>query len=102
MTSSITHIPALRLRQEQELSAEMRSSRVKKKTVLRVKENPETLKYLQKRKNIGFRNPLCGVGKHLTEFKVRLQDKDTRGYIKNQLKEDLDMLFRCQREKLLI
>lgn len=30
MTSSITDIPALRLRQEQELSAEMRLSRVKK------------------------------------------------------------------------
>lgn len=29
MTSSITDIPALRLRQEQELSAEMRLSRVK-------------------------------------------------------------------------
>lgn len=51
---------------------------------------------------------MCGVEKHLTEFNVRLQDSNeasvdnSGGYIKNQLSEDLDMLFRCQREKLLI
>lgn len=39
-----------------------------------MKEDPETLKYLLNRKNIGFKIPLCGVGKHLTAFKVRLQD----------------------------